>query len=301
MTQGLGKTGISIVIPNYNGANLLKKNLPSLFLSLNKCGLPYEVIVSDDNSTDTSIEFLTANYPEIIITQTDKNSGFSSNCNNGIQHANYSFCCITNTDVTFTKDYFINALKYFGDTAVFAVKGDIHNYQGDFENIINIERDVRLYFKRGFLRFAHTYDPDNTDFDLQFSLLGCCFICRTDILKSLKGYNEIFSPYYWEDSDLALRAIEQGYSVIYVPECVVYHEISSTISSTQSKTKRQLISRRNKFIFCWLHLKSLKRWVTHLGFIVLSLMTRWLILDWKYYVALTMAVEKFISHNRDNK
>ncbi len=48
---------ISIVIPNYNGEELLKKNLPKVFDSLPQDS---EVIVVDDASTDKSIKYLKA-------------------------------------------------------------------------------------------------------------------------------------------------------------------------------------------------------------------------------------------------
>lgn len=290
------QSGISVVLPNYNGKTLLKDNLPSILCALNLANMPFEIIVADDCSTDNSVEFLTQSYPEIIIIKTDSNSGFSVTCNKGINIAQYKFTCVTNTDVTFNQHYFVNALKYFSKLDVFAVKGNIINYQDDINNVINTEKDVRLYYKRGFLRFNHNYKTEDTNYDLQFSLLGCCFICKTEIIQALNGYDEIYSPFYWEDSDLALRAIELGYQVIYAPECVVHHKISSTISTSISKRKRQLVSRRNKFLFTWKHLRGAKRWWHHILITTLSFATRWLILDWKFYVALYSAFGAMSKH-----
>ena len=49
---------ISIVIPNYNCANLLEKNLPTLIKLLDQSKLEYEIIICDDASTDNSLEML---------------------------------------------------------------------------------------------------------------------------------------------------------------------------------------------------------------------------------------------------
>lgn len=77
---------ISVIIPNYNGEDLLKENLPSLYSALSTSGImEYEVIVPDDASTDGSVAFLENNYPEIIIVKNKENKGFSGNVNTGIK------------------------------------------------------------------------------------------------------------------------------------------------------------------------------------------------------------------------
>jgi len=93
-----------------------------------------------------------------------------------------------------------------------------------------------------------------------FVLLGCCFICEREKMIALGGFDEIYSPYYWEDADLALRTLESGYSLKYSPECVVYHLISSTISKTRTKWHWQLVSYRNKILFSWRYLAGLQQW-----------------------------------------
>lgn len=283
---------VSVVIPNYNGTDLLKKNLPSLYEALKD--IDFEIIVVDDDSRDDSVDFLKNEYPNITIIKNSKNLGFSATCNKGINIAIKELACIVNTDVTFTNDYFINAFKNFTNPKIFAVKGDIFNYQNTFNNITNVERTSLLYFKRGFLRFNNNVEPKNTalspQINSQFILLGCCFICRRKALQSLGGYNEIYSPFYWEDADLAQRALKSGFKLAYDKNCKVYHQTSSTISHHRSNYRRRLISNRNKFIFTWKHLSGLNNWALHILFTLINLLTRWVILDWKYYVAISMAL-----------
>jgi GT2 family glycosyltransferase len=72
-----------------------------------------------------------------------------------------------------------------------------------------------------------------------FLFLGCCFVARNDLLRRLNGFDEIYAPYYWEDSDLSLRAIEHGFKVKFAPKCVIHHRSSSTIDHTQKKQRRR--------------------------------------------------------------
>ena len=293
---------ISVILPNYNGRNLLEKNIPSLLKAIAQ--FEYEIIVIDDCSTDDSVQFLEQNHPNIIIIRSEINQGFSSSCNKGINIASKELICIANTDVTFTENYFTNAMQSFTEADVFAVKGDIINFGDNFDDVENIERTSLLYYKRGFLRFNQKIEPSDeplsSEINKQFVLLGCCFVCKRESLQALKGYDEIYSPFYWEDADLAHRALQNGYQLKYNPECKVYHQLSATISHHHSKRKRRLLSYRNKFLFTWRHLSGISNWLSHLFYTLSNLMTRWIILDWKYYVAFIQAIFRHFTFPQKN-
>jgi len=282
---------ISVILPNYNGSHLLEENLPYLVESLGN--ITNEIIVVDDCSTDNSIDMLKQKYQDIKIIASESNEGFSATCNKGIKAASNELLCIVNTDVRFTADYFLNAIKHFEDTSLFAVKGDIINYQGDISNITTTETAPVLYYKKGFLRFNHGIKPLDNEMtgkiNEHFVLLGCCFVCDRKKALELGGFDEIYSPFYWEDADLAMRALEKGYKLLYRPECRIYHKTSATIGATRKKWHRQLVSYRNKFLFTWRHLHGNTDWALHAVFTLGSILTRWLILDWKFYTALVWA------------
>jgi len=285
---------ISVILPNYNGTGLLRRNLPSLIEALETTGVDHEIIVVDDCSSDDSVAMLQAEFPQVRLVVNEKNLGFSATCNRGVHAAVHPLLCIVNTDVTFTRDYFQKALPYFADPAMFAVKGAIINYRNDFDDILNTESTSLLYYKRGFLRFNQRVEPRPETFtgkvDGQFVLLGCCFVCDREKMLELGGFDEIFSPFYWEDADLAIRALRRGFHLAYEPECKVFHQTSSTIASYRSNTRRRLVSMRNKFLFTWRHLQGVGQWTSHIGFTTLSLLVRWLILDWKFYWAFASAL-----------
>lgn len=292
---------VSIILPNYNGRHLLESNLPSIVNAAERNGAPYEIIVVDDQSSDDSVEFLSQHYPQVRILRNEVNLGFSATCNRGIKAAQHPYLCVTNTDVTFTPDYFQKALPHFEDSSLFAVKGPILNYQDSIASVVNTETTSLLYYKRGFLRFNQRIEPRPESFtgeiDGQFVLLGCCFVCDRQKMGTLAGFDEIYSPFYWEDADLAIRALRSGYRLVYEAACPVYHQTSSTIGTYRSNTKRRLISNRNKFIFTWRHLRGANRWLSHIIFTLLSLLSRWLILDWKYYAAFFRALARISRKN----
>lgn len=294
----MSPTALSIILPNYNGRYLLERNLPSLFTALE--GMEHEVIVVDDCSSDDGVAFLQQHYPQVKVVNNPRNLGFSATCNNGIKAATKPLLCIVNTDVSFTPDYFKTALPHFADPALFALKGEIINYRDTFSDVINTEATSELYYKRGFLRFNQRVEPQpdrlSGEIGAQFTLLGCCFVCRREMMLELGGFDEIYSPFYWEDADLAMRALRRGYRLAYEPASKVYHQISSTIGTYRSHTRRRLVSMRNKFLFTWRHLRGGGYWASHLLITALSLLGRWLILDWKYYIAFGWALARAINY-----
>ena len=69
----MSNKGISVVIPNYNGKRLLEQILPPLIVALEHAAMPYEIILSDDASTDESIIFLQSHYPQVKLIANKQN------------------------------------------------------------------------------------------------------------------------------------------------------------------------------------------------------------------------------------
>src|SRR3989304_6378080 len=110
---------ISIVIPNFNGEQLLRKNLPAV---LRAVGVD-EIIIVDDNSTDGSVEFikLLLNKPIIKLVENDKNLGFSSAVNRGVGKVSGEIVVLLNTIVSPEPDFLKPLIPHFQDSQVFAV------------------------------------------------------------------------------------------------------------------------------------------------------------------------------------
>lgn len=257
--------GISVVLPNYNGTELLKQNLPPLIEALKASGANYEIIVSDDNSSDESIEFLAEAFPSVTVLCHAFNTGFASNCNRGITAARYAFCCVVNTDVTFTNNYFKHALEKLEDNNnAFSVTGPIHNYSDTLENVIYTETWCTASFERGFFRTRHPDRKVSHSTAFRITKLGCCFTARTSMLKKLGGYDERYSPFYWEDVELALHARAQGYDLLFSEGCEVFHAMSSTIPKYNKQSRIKFISQRNKYYLAWRYMKGPRQHLTHI-------------------------------------
>ena len=67
----------SVVIPNWNGRDLLEKYIPSVVAAM--AGHPdNEIIVVDNASSDDSVAFLAASFPQVRVVALPKNLGRAS-------------------------------------------------------------------------------------------------------------------------------------------------------------------------------------------------------------------------------
>lgn len=274
------KFSVSVVIPNYNGKKLLEENIPFVLSALKFSCDDYEIIVSDDASTDDSIFFLQKNYPETKILSTEKNSGFSITANRGIRAAQKQLTLLLNSDVKLSENYLADQLKYFEHTDTFGVMGSVCSPDGKLI-------DAAKYPKwRGFqikstLNFSLLNVPEYFLIPTYF-LSGANALMDTKKLKQLHGFNEIFSPFYMEDVDLSVRAWKMGWKCFYEPKAICFHRVSDTIKKHSTEKSVKIISRRNKFIFHKTHLSGNKKvfWESET---LINLLFRWLTLDFDYY------------------
>ena len=86
------------------------------------------------------------------------------------------------------------------------------------------------------------------------------------------GFEPLLSPFYWEDVELSYRAWKRGYTVLYEPQAVTRHRISSTIGKLKrSKVKR--IEQRNRLIYHWINLHDTRMFVSHALWVLLLALT----------------------------
>lgn len=259
---------ISVILPNYNGRHLLEMYLPSTIEALISSKVNYEIIVIDDCSTDDSISFIQKNYPAIILLKNDANSGFSETCNRGITVASKDLVLLLNTDVKLTANFFEQQFKYFDKEDTFGVMGRIMSMDGT-----KIEDAARLpYFKGSKFKankFYHINELDNSTFTCYLS--GANALVKREKLLMLNGFDEIFSPFYFEDFDLGLRAWRLGWKLYYEHDAVCYHQISSSTNKLNKSNFVQITYNRNSFVLQSIHLQGLKRITWHIQLFTITL------------------------------
>ncbi|MBL7972663.1 MAG: glycosyltransferase family 2 protein, partial [Prolixibacteraceae bacterium] len=238
------KRSISIVIPNYNGKDLLESNIPHVYNALKTSGITdFEIIITDDASKDQSVDFLKSNYPDIILIENKVNRGFSGNTNCGIFRANKDLVLILNSDVILTDCYFEHLLPYFDSPGTFGVMGQITSPDS------KIIQDGAKYPTSAFgrIRPGTNYLIKGQSSHLSLFLLGANALVDRKKLLEVGGFDEIFNPYNSEDVDLSIRAWRLGYKCYYDHRAICKHPISSTLKKEPNR-KVKMISNRNVMI-----------------------------------------------------
>lgn len=239
---------ISIVIPNYNGEELLRKNLPKVFDSIEDFKPSVEVTVVDDCSTDSSLSVISEfknKFPNLKFLKSDKNLGFSSTVNKGVENSSGDIIMLLNSDA-YPEKHFLNFLvENFKDNKVFAV-GCLDK---SFENgkVVLRGRGIGKW-RKGFL--VHSKGEVNKNNTLWASGGSSAF--RKEIWQKLGGLNTLYNPFYWEDIDISYRALKSGYKVLFDKKSIIYHNhLEGSIRENYSEFRIKRIAYRNQIIFVW--------------------------------------------------
>ncbi len=240
---------ISFIIPSYNGYNLLKGLLPSLcnIVSGEKTGA--EIIVVDDASTDDSIAELEKLALPIRIIARSNRGGFAKACNEGAKAASGSFLFFLNNDMTLNlqEDFISPITKHFDNDGVFAVAPSslIHWHGKLFDETPTISN-----WHKGFLSIDQPGSTLSNKREL-FHASGGCMCVRKDRYFVLGGFDEIFSPFYFEDIDLCWQAHKRGWKIIHEPSVRLYHKSHETINRLYRNLESNAIYWKNYFLFIW--------------------------------------------------
>ena len=95
---------VSIVMPNYNGLDILKISIPAVL----KTRYPnFEVIVVDNGSSDGSVSFLSKYYPQVSVISLKENKGVVIPYNLGAFAAHGSFVSFLSNDMEVDPDWLL--------------------------------------------------------------------------------------------------------------------------------------------------------------------------------------------------
>ncbi len=247
---------ISIIIPTWNGLALLQKHLPAL-LAADGVGQA-EIIIVDDGGTDETGAWLAAHVPQARVIRLETNSGFSRACNAGLRAAQGEWVVLLNNDVHVTPGFLAPLVRPLeADADVFAVNAAILIPGKDMLD----EGQKHGAFHHGLFYVDCVHDPAlrATQTAPTLYATACAAAYRRTMLDTLGGFDELFSPAYWEDVDLSYRALKRGWRVLYEPLSVVHHEHESTTARLDRRFLA-MVRQRNHFFFVWKNIGD-ARWL----------------------------------------
>lgn len=233
----------TVVIPNYNGIEYLKKCLETLFSSTDS---EFDIIVVDNGSKDNSADYVRTLGDKVKLIALDKNTGFAYAVNRGIEAADTEYVILLNNDIEVEPD-FVSQLELSMDKHkdAFSVNSkmvSLHNREvldgcGDFYCALG------WAYATGKGKPIKQYDKTRRI----FSACGGASIYRKSILEKTGLFDEAHFAYL-EDVDLGYRARINGYRNYYEPKAVCYHAGSGFSGSRYNEFKIKLASRNSVYI-----------------------------------------------------
>lgn len=228
----------AIVILNYNGEEMLKTFLPSVCMHST-----YDVLVIDNASTDGSIDFLFANYPQVQQIKLEENYGYAGGYNVGLAEINgqYDYYILLNSDVEVSAGWDLNLVNWMQthlDYAALQPKilswnaKDTFDYAGAGGGFL----DAYGYpYCRG--RIWDTIEKDsgkyNDTIDVDWAS-GACMVVNASIFHQLDGFDAEFFA-HMEEIDLCWRMRRSGWKIGYNGSVEVFHLGGATLDRASPK------------------------------------------------------------------
>jgi GT2 family glycosyltransferase len=223
---------LSIIILCWNDLKVIGDCLRSIYATTRST--EFEVIVADNGSTDGSIEFIRANYPQAQVIENGKNLRFAKANNVGIQASRGEYVLILNPD-TIIHEGTLDKMVAFADGHPEAgaygcrVLNADGSYQGCARPLPTIHGEWIVALHLNALAYISDWFQPNVYVGWQGEtqrtvgwLAGCFILFRGDLLKRLGGFDEQFF-YYHEDMDLCRRVWQAGLSILYTPAVSITH------------------------------------------------------------------------------
>ena len=243
---------VAIVILNFNGKKHLETFLPSV---MNTSYAHATIIIADNGSTDDSLTFLAANYPDITCLKRSTNEGFAGGYNWALSLIDANYYMLLNSDVEVTPNWLEPMVTLLdSDSHIAACQPKILSYHNkdsfEYAGASGGWIDALGYpFSRG--RIFDVCEKDDGQYnhcEPIFWATGASLFIRASCFKQVGGLDESFFAHQ-EEIDLCWRLQRAGYQIAAVAESQVLHVGGGTLA--QGSPFKTYLNFRNNLILLY--------------------------------------------------
>ena len=223
---------LAIVILNWNGAEMLKKYLPSVLQYSKDEAVVY---VADNASTDNSIALLKEEFPEVKLILLEKNWGFAEGYNKALEQVEAEYYLLLNSDIEVTPGWLTPMLSFMDSHEEVAAcqpkllsifQRDNFEYAGACGGYLD---RYGYPFCRG--RVFDVVEQDHGQYDEPAKVhwaTGAALLVRARIYKEVGGLDARFFAHQ-EEIEMCWRMRICGYQIYCLPQSKVYHVGGGTL------------------------------------------------------------------------
>jgi GT2 family glycosyltransferase/glycosyltransferase involved in cell wall biosynthesis len=231
---------VSIIIPVHGKIEYTLACLQSI--ANRPPGLPFEVIVVDDASPDSTAAIL-RNAAGLRLLQNETNVGFVGSCNAGAAAARGGLLIFLNNDTQVTTgwaDALVRAFDAFPGTGI--AGSQLVYPDGRLQEAGAWVFSDASAWNIG--RFSQRRDPAYRYSREVDYVSGASLAIPAELFARVGGFDTRYAPGYYEDTDLAFAVRALGFTVRYVPDSVLVHAegISSATAPDAGMKRFQAIN-----------------------------------------------------------
>lgn len=222
--------GWTAVVVNYNGAGYIDACLWALERTR---PAPTDIVVVDNASADDSLQELHS-FPRVNVLAQSTNLGFAGGANAGLAAVDTEVALLMNPDVEVDPDFGQALLDAFAGDDRLGAAGSLLRYP-DSNRIQHaggiIERPLLTTVHVAYGEQIPSTSLRATEVDF---VTGGAMGLRMRAVASVGGFDEAFSPVYYEDVDLCVGLREAGWSVRFIPTMQAVHHEGVTLERSDA-------------------------------------------------------------------
>jgi len=234
----------SLIIVNYNGFEITKKCLESLWQS--SPDIDFETIVVDNASADQSLEKLSQLFPEskrLKYLARQSNDFLAPAYNDGAELSQGEILVFMNNDLVFTSGWLKELLRTFEFEKIGIAGSAILSFKSK-QIIDNLGGRLDVFGFGQRIDAGKEYKP-NQDFRSPFYIQGALLAIRRPLFEKIKRFDPDYQANY-EDVDLCWKTRLLGYQIYIAQKSVVYHLGSWTVNKYLKKENSSFLCRKNR-------------------------------------------------------
>ena len=236
---------VSIILVFYNKAHLSLLCLDSI---LANADASYEVVIVNNCSSDETSSLVERVGGATIINNA-ANLGFGDACMQAAAQARGEYLCFLNNDALLQPHALSSALASLRkDSKVGVIGGKILLANGSLQ-----EAGSMIWSDGSALGYGRGDDPNLPQYEFRRPVdycSGAFLVTARSLLRQLGGFNWMFRPAYYEDSDYCMEVWKAGYRVLYEPTAVIRHYESASSEGTEAAKPAMAINQQ-KFRKKW--------------------------------------------------
>ncbi len=225
---------LTIVLVFYNQAQLSLLCLRSL---LEHADVPYRLIIVDNNSSDDTGKLLDR-LENVLLIRNDDNLGFVKAVNQAAAQSDTDYLLLLNNDAVIEDDSLSTAVDTIrNDKLVGAVGARIELLDGSLQEAGSI-----IWSDGACLGYGRGQNPTEGEYMHQRDVdycSGAFLLFRRSDFNDLGGFDEVFAPAYYEESDFCIRLQESGKRIVYNPRVRLTHYEFASSGGMQGASKLQ--------------------------------------------------------------